>query len=146
MHFFTLKIKTLTRICFNNQHCYDQLMARPLRIQFEGAWYHVMNRGACRLPIFKSDQHRELFLELLAETVQVFNIEIHAYCLMDNHFHLLIRTPLPNLSKAIQYLSSVYTIRYNKLEKKDGPLFRGRFKSKLVAHSSSRPHGTLMPS
>ncbi len=72
-------------------------MTRPLRIQFGGAWYYVMNRGACRLPIFKSDQHRELFLELLAEIVLVFNIEIQAYCLIDNHFHLLIRIPVPNL-------------------------------------------------
>lgn len=91
-----------------------------------------MNRGACRAPIFNSNDQKELFLNLLAETVQIFKIEIHAYCLMDNHYHLLIRTPLANISKAMRHLNSVYTIKYNKLEKKDGALFRGRYKSMLV--------------
>ena len=107
-------------------------MSRPLRIKYEGAMYQVMNRGACRAPIFNSNTHKELFLTLLAEMVRTFKIEIHAYCLMDNHYHLLIRTPLANISKAMRYLNSVYTIKYNKLEKKDGALFRGRFKSMLV--------------
>lgn len=107
-------------------------MSRPLRIQYEGAMYHVMNRGACRQPIFSSNKHREIFLELLAEIVQIFKIEIHAYCLMDNHYHLLIQTPFANLSKAMRHLNSVYTIRYNKMDGKDGALFRGRFKSNLV--------------
>lgn len=107
-------------------------MTRPLRIQFEGAWYHVMNRGACRKPIFNSAQQRLLFIDLLAEIVEIYKIEVHAYCLMDNHFHILIRTPFPNLSKTMQHLSALYTIRYNKMEGTDGPLFRGRFKSKLV--------------
>ncbi len=115
-------------------------MTRPLRIQFEGAWYHVMNRGSCREPIFRSDRQRQLFLELLAELVKMHKIEIHAYCLMDNHYHLLVRTLLPNISKAMQYLSSLYTVRYNKLEGTDGPLFRGRFKSKLVDSESYGLH------
>lgn len=68
-------------------------MPRPLRIQFENAWYHVMNRGAGRSKIFKNNSHRLIFLNLLAECQQMFNVEIHAFCLMDNHYHLLISTP-----------------------------------------------------
>ena len=71
----------------------------------------------------------ESFLNLLAETVQIFKIEIHAYCLMDNHYDLLIRTPLTNLSKAMRHLNSVYMIKCNKIVKKDGAVFRGRYKS-----------------
>lgn len=108
-------------------------MSRPLRIQYPGAWYHVMNRGACRQPIFKYRHHFDMFLELLGEISTKFEIEVHAYCLMSNHYHLLLHTPKANLSKAMQHLSSTYTIRYNRLEKRaDGPLFRGRFKSKII--------------
>jgi putative transposase len=107
-------------------------MTRPLRINYDGAMYHVMNRGACRMPIFRSDKLKKVFLDLLEEIVLKFRIEIHAYCLMGNHYHLLIRTPYANISKAMQHLSSVYTIKYNKLEERDGPLFRGRFKSILI--------------
>lgn len=107
-------------------------MTRPLRIQYDGAWYHVMNRGAGRRPIFRHRRHRLLFLEILAEIVETYKIEIHAYCLMGNHYHLLVRTPLGNLSAAMQRLGSTYTIRYNKSLKTDGALFRGRYKAKLV--------------
>ncbi len=107
-------------------------IAGTLRIEHPGAWYHVMNRGACRQPIFNC-RHLELFLDLLAEISLKFNIEVHAYCLMDNHYHLLLHTPIGNLSKAMQHLSSLYTVRYNGLEKRtDGPSFRGRFKSKNI--------------
>jgi len=92
-----------------------------------------MNRGACRQPIFSEPIHYEMFLELLAEITLRYNIEIHAYCFMSNHYHLLIRTPKCNLSKAMKHLSSVYTMRYNNLQAKtDGPLFRGRFKAKII--------------
>jgi putative transposase len=108
-------------------------MTRPLRIEYPGAWYHVMNRGACRQPIFKYRQHFDMFLTLLEEISLKFQIEVHAYCLMDNHYHLLLHTPKANLSRAMQHLSSLYTMRYNRLEKRtDGPLFRGRFKSKII--------------
>ncbi len=115
-------------------------MSRPLRISYEDAWYHVMNRGACRMNIFNNEKQKELFLEILGDTVKSYKIEVHAYCLMDNHYHLLIKTPLANISKAIQYLTSTYTIRHNRLEGKDGPLFRVRFKSKLVENNHYASH------
>lgn len=108
-------------------------MGRALRIDYPGAWYHVMNRGGDYRPIFRYHRHFELFKSLLAEINLKYKVEVHAYCLMDNHYHLLVRTPYANLSKSMQHLSSVYTRRYNKTFKKsDGPLFRARFKSKVV--------------
>ena len=107
-------------------------MSRPLRIVYEGAWYHVMNRGAGRRTIFHSDTHRELFLALLGEITETFGIELHAYCLMDNHYHLLMQTPRANLSAAMRHLQGLYTQRYNRMAQTDGPLFRGRFKAILV--------------
>lgn len=107
-------------------------MSRPLRIEYENAWYHVMNRGARKMAIFNEDNERQLFLELLNEIHNKYQIEIHAYCLMGNHYHLLIKTPSANLSKAIKYLNGIYVQRYNKVYKTDGPLFRGRFKSIIV--------------
>lgn len=107
-------------------------MSRPLRIEFPGAFYHVMNRGGGRKNIFHNSSHYELFYDLLGKAHDQFKIEIHAFCLMSNHYHLLIRTPIPNLSKAMGFINGLYTQKYNKLEKTDGPLFRGRFKSILV--------------
>lgn len=107
-------------------------MSRPLRIEYEGAWYHVMNRGAGRRPIFLHDDHRRLFLNLLGEATERFQIEIHAYCLMDNHYHLMIHTPLGNLSLAIRHINGLYTQRFNRMEKTDGSLLRGRYKALLV--------------
>jgi putative transposase len=107
-------------------------MPRPLRIEFENAWYHVMNRGASHQPIYQIKKHRYLFLEILAEANELFGIEIHGYCLMDNHYHLLIKTPRGNLSRAMQHINGIYTQRYNRLIKKDGPLFRGRYKAILI--------------
>lgn len=107
-------------------------MSRPLRIEYENAWYHVMNRGARKLNIFHADRDRQLFLELLRQVHEKFQVEIHAYCLMNNHYHLLLKTPLANLSKAMKHLDGIYGLRYNKIHKIDGPLFRGRFKSIIV--------------
>jgi putative transposase len=107
-------------------------MPRVLRIEYPGAWYHVMNRGISRMPIFTADEHREIFLNLLKEISTLFQIEIHAYCLMDNHYHILARTPLANLGKAMRHLNGVYTQRYNRMVKRDGSLFRGRYKAILI--------------
>lgn len=107
-------------------------MARPLRITYEGAWYHVMNRGLAKNPIFHNDYHRQLFLNLLVEIHNRYQVEIHAYCLMDNHYHLLIRTLSGNISRAMRHLDGLYTQRFNFSVNRDGPLFRGRFKSILV--------------
>lgn len=107
-------------------------MSRPLRITYDGAWYHVMNRGLARNLIFFNNEHREIFIQLLAEINKRYQIEIHAYCLMNNHYHLLIRTPLGNISRAMRHLDGVFTQRVNNLVKRDGPLFRGRYKAILV--------------
>ena len=107
-------------------------MPRSLRIEFEGAWYHVMNRGLNKQNIFYTQEHRHLFLNLLENVSKKFLIEIHGYCLMDNHYHLLIHTPLANLAKTMQYLDGVYTQRFNRSVRRDGPLFRGRYKAILI--------------
>lgn len=107
-------------------------MSRALRIQYPGAWYHVMNRGAGFRKVFETPQHRRLFLSLLGETVETFGLEIHAYCLMETHYHLLVCSPRGEISRAMRHLNGVYTVRYNRLQKTDGPLFRGRYKSILV--------------
>jgi REP element-mobilizing transposase RayT len=91
-----------------------------------------MNRGAGKKHIFRNNAQRAIFLELLDECYKMFNVEIHAYCLMDNHYHLLINTPNANLSRIMRHLNSVYTQRYNRMMKTDGPLFRGRYKAQLV--------------
>jgi len=107
-------------------------MPRPQRIEYENAFYHVMNRGRGKQIVFHSDEYYLSFLTLLAETRQRFGCVIHAYCLMANHYHLLIETPRANLSRIMRHINGVYTQRYNRLKKTDGPLFRGRYKSILV--------------
>lgn len=107
-------------------------MSRPLRINYANAFYHVMNRGAGRRTIFNTEEERKIFLNLLSEAHIQFAIQIHAYCLMTNHYHLLIKTPLGNLSRAMRHINGIYTQRYNRLNKTDGALFRGRYKSILV--------------
>lgn len=104
-------------------------MPRPKRIEFDGAWYHVMNRGARRWNIFHDNHDRKIFLGLLGKIRELWNVEVHAYSLMDNHFHLMVHTPNSGLSKAIKYVSSSYAQYYNRKYHKDGPLFRSRFKS-----------------
>lgn len=108
------------------------MMSRPLRIEYPGAWYHVMNRSAGRKAIFDHDAASFLFLELLRDIVAMFKVEIHAYCLMDNHYHLLVKTPNGNLGRALRHLNGVYTQRHNRSVNTDGPLFRGRYKAILV--------------
>lgn len=107
-------------------------MARPLRIEFEGAWYHVMNRGAGRKAIFRNDADRRYFLKLLQEISDRFAVEIHAFCLMDNHYHLMVHTPEGNLGRAMRHLNGLYTQHHNRKARQDGPLFRGRYKAILV--------------
>jgi len=108
-------------------------MARQLRILYAGAWYHVMNRGVNKQTIFFKTKHREEFIALLEHVSKVYNVEIHAYCLMTNHYHILIRTREANLPEVMQYLNSVYARKVNIDMCRDGPLLRGRFKSVLIA-------------
>jgi len=107
-------------------------MARPLRIEYAGAFYHVMNRGQSRRNIFMEDQGRQSFLDLLADIVRLWKVEIFAYCLMDNHYHLLLSTPAGGLSRAMRHLDGVYTQKFNRIHHRDGALFRGRYKAILI--------------
>jgi len=111
-------------------------MARPLRIEYEDAFYHVMNRGRGRQRIFPDGAYYKEYLKCLDESHKRFGIEIHAYCLMGNHYHLLIKTPQGNLSRAMRHIDGVYTQRHNRRKKTDGSLFRGRYKAIVVDASS----------
>ena len=111
-------------------------MARPLRIEYPGAVYHLTSRGNARKKIFLNDSDRDEFLATLGWVVERFGWRCHAYCLMDNHFHLLIETPQPNLSLGMRQLNGVYTQRFNRRHKRVGHLFQGRFKAILVERDS----------
>jgi REP element-mobilizing transposase RayT len=103
------------------------------RIDVENGWYHVMNRGVNRQPVFFGDEDRILFGRLLQRAHDRFGVEVHAYCLMTNHHHLLLHCPSAHLSDAMQLIGSVYTRETNERVGRDGPLFRGRFRSIPVA-------------
>lgn len=107
-------------------------MARPLRIEFPGALYHITSRGDGREDIYRGKADRRVFLELLAEVCERFNWWGHAYCLMTNHYHLLIETPDGNLSKSMRHLNGVYTQRFNDLHERCGHVFQGRYKAIIV--------------
>ena len=107
-------------------------MARKLRIQYAGAVYHVMNRGDRRETIFDDDLDRERFLETLAEACAKTAWQVHAYCLMSNHFHLVLETPQPNLVAGMKWLLGTYTSRHNRRHREFGHLFSGRYKALLV--------------
>ena len=111
-------------------------MARPLRIEFDGALYHVTSRGNDRRAIFKDDGDRELFLRTLAQVTERFHWICHAYCLLNNHYHLVIETPDGNLSKGMRQLNGVYTQAFNKRHRRVGHIFQGRFKGILVQKDS----------
>ena len=111
-------------------------MARPLRIEYDGALYHVTSRGNERKAIFKHDRDRRLFLDTLTQVNKRFHWICHAYCLMDNHYHLVIETPDGNLSKGMRQLNGIYTQAYNKRHGRIGHLFQGRFKGILVQKDS----------
>lgn len=107
-------------------------MSRPLRIAYPGAWYHVMNRGRRQDDIFLEEGDYRLFLAILRETATLWNLEVAAFCLMSNHYHILVRTPEGNISRCMRHLNGVYTQRFNRKHGIDGSLFRGRYKSVLV--------------
>ncbi|ETX00569.1 REP-associated tyrosine transposase [Candidatus Entotheonella palauensis] len=107
-------------------------MARPLRIEFPGALYHVTSRGDRQEPIYEDDDDRQMFLSILGEVVKEWNWLCYAYCLMSNHYHLLMETPDGNLSKGMRQLNGVYTQRSNRRHGRVGHLFQGRYKAILV--------------
>lgn len=107
-------------------------MARKLRIQFPGAIYHVMSRGDRREDIFRDDLDRESFLQTLADSCVKTGWQVHAFCLMTNHFHLVVETPEPNLVAGMKWFLGTYTARFNRRHKLSGHVFAGRYKSLLV--------------
>jgi REP element-mobilizing transposase RayT len=111
-------------------------MARPLRIEFAGALYHVTSRGDRRENIFESNDDRQSFLSVLGEVCTQYNWVCHAYCLMDNHYHLLIETPEANLSKGMRQLNGVYTQTFNRHYRRVGHVFQGRYKAIFVEKES----------
>ena len=111
-------------------------MVRSLRISYSGALYHITSRGNAQENIYLSDSDREVFLSVLSEVYNKFNWHFHAYCLMSNHYHLLVETSRPNISKGMQHLNSVYTQRFNRIHHRVGHVLQGRFKSILVEKES----------
>jgi len=111
-------------------------MTRPLRIEFAGALYHVTSRGNAQKDIYLNDEDRELCLGVLGEVCKRFNWVIHAYCLMSNHYHLLIETPDGNLSQGMRHFNGVYTQRFNRKHNRVGHVFQGRYKAILVQKES----------
>ena len=112
-------------------------MARKLRIQYPGAIYHVMNRGDRREDIFEDDVDRRTFLDTLAQACGKTGWQVHAYCLMNNHFHLVVETPQPNLVDGMKWLLGTYTGRHNRRHKQFGHLFSGRYKALIVDGSGN---------
>jgi len=111
-------------------------MSRPLRIEFPGALYHVTSRGNARQDVYLCDKDKKLFLYIIAEVIKRYNWICHAYCLMDNHYHLIIETPDGNLSKGMRQLNGIYTQTFNNKYKRVGHLFQGRYKAILVDKAS----------
>ena len=107
-------------------------MARPLRIEYPGAFYHVINRGQRQDAIVEDDRDREHFLSCLERMATLFGVRLHGFCLMTNHYHLVIETPEANLSRAIQWLNVSHAVYYNRRHGMTGHLFQGRFKAILI--------------
>jgi len=107
-------------------------MARPIRVEFAHAAYHVTARGNERRAVFRDDVDRQRFLDTLQTMSERFGLLLHAYCLMPNHYHLLVQTPRANLSNAVGWLQTTYSIRFNRRHRRSGHLFQGRFKAHLI--------------
>ena len=107
-------------------------MASRIHINWPGALYHVTDRGNERRAIFRDDQDRRRFLDYLGEAVKKYCLQIHAFCLMPNHYHIEIETSQGNISHAMQWLKTTYTVNFNKRHRRVGHLFQGRFKAILV--------------
>jgi putative transposase len=112
-------------------------MARKLRIQYPGAIYHCMSRGNHRADVFKTDKDREHFLDTLAEACAKTDWQIHAWCLMPTHFHLVLETPKANLVEGMKWLLGTYTSRFNRRHRLFGHLFSGRYKALFVDGSGN---------
>jgi REP element-mobilizing transposase RayT len=111
-------------------------MVRPLRIEIPGGFYHIMSRGNAKAPVFINDADRTKFIDILAKTVHDYGWLCHTYCLMGNHYHLLIETPEANLSAGMHLLNGMYTQAFNSRHQRTGHVFEGRFRSNLVEKGS----------
>jgi len=111
-------------------------MARPLRIEYDGAVYHITSRGNAKKPIYKEDEDRRIFLDVLHRANTRYNWLCHAYCLMNNHYHLIIETPDGNLSHGMRQLNGVYTQLFNRRHNRVGHIFQGRYKAILIQKES----------
>jgi putative transposase len=113
-------------------------MPRQLRIEYPGAIYHVINRGDRREPIFRDDYDRRRFIETLGEACAKTDWQVHAFCLMPNHFHLVIETPGANLAAGMHWLLTTFTVRFNRRHRLCGHLFNGRYKALIVDGSGNQ--------
>ena len=111
-------------------------MARPLRIEYAGAVYHVSSRGNAGNSIFDDDGDRIMLLNIIGEVNDRYHWLCHAYCLMDNHYHLVLETPEGNLSKGMRQFNGIYTMRFNKRHQRAGHVFQGRYKAILIQKES----------
>jgi len=118
-------------------------MARQLRYDYKGGWYHVTSRGFQRQPIFRDDEEHRYFLELLADMVGRYGVILHAYVLMTNHYHLLIETPNANASRALQWLNVSYGVWFNRRHTRSGAVFQARYKSVLVEGTGGCNRGVV---
>jgi REP element-mobilizing transposase RayT len=108
-------------------------MSRPLRIEYPNAWYHVMNRGQRSEKVFFDKDDYQAFIQVLIESTEMWNLRISAYCLMPNHYHLLVQTPDANIARCMRHINGVYTQRFNSRHRSEGQHFKGRYKSILVS-------------
>src|SRR3989339_2220513 len=108
-------------------------MSRPYRLQSEDCFYHITSRGDDRKRIFLSERDYHKFIEYISYAKAKYKFHVYAYCLMPNHYHLLLETTQANISKIMHYLNGSYTMYYNIKRKRSGHLFQGRFKSIVVA-------------
>ena len=118
-------------------------MARKLRLQYAGAFYHVINRGNYRADVFASDGAKEAFLKCLGEACEKTGWKVHGYVVMRNHYHLALETPEPNLVEGMQWLQSTYANRFNRFRGERGHVFQGRYQAIVVedgAHVGAVTH------
>jgi len=115
-------------------------MARPLRVEYPGAYYHVVSRSNNQENIYNNDKDKEKFLEYIEKAVERFSIIIHTYCLMSNHYHLLVETPDANLSLSMQWINVSYATYFNREHDRHGHLFQGRFKATLIGADEYLKH------
>jgi len=107
-------------------------MTRPLRIEYSGAYYHLVNGSLGGLPLFKDNLDRESFIRLIDEAFRRWDLQVYAFCLLENSYHLCVQTPAGLLSRIMRHINGVYTQKYNRRYRREGPLFKGRYRAVLI--------------